>query len=160
MSLFTQLPMDPLSDLRDIHLPPPPELWPPAPGWWVLAVAAAAGIGYAVVLAIGAWRRGRPRRAAVRAIAALRRRNAAGEPPAVLVAELATLVRRAAMIRHPRDRVAGLTGLDWLAFLDDDQHHFTRGAGASLASAPYTGREPGNLDALLAVCESWIRKNA
>jgi hypothetical protein len=160
VNLFAQLPMDPLRDLRDIHLPPPPELWPPAPGWWALAIVATAGVGYGVVLAVGAWRRGRPRRAAVRAVADLRSRHAAGEPPGVLIGELATLVRRAAMIRHPRERVAGLTGREWLEFLDDDQHHFTRGAGASLASAPYTGREPANLDALIAVCESWVRKNA
>jgi hypothetical protein len=151
--------MDPLSGLRDIHLPPPPELWPPAPGWWLLAIVAVVVLGIVLRFAFATWRRGRPRRAAVRAIEALRNRHAAGESPLVLVGELATLVRRAAMIRYPRTRVAGLTGRAWLEFLDDDEHHFTQGAGACLASAPYARSEPVNLDALLAICERWVRRH-
>lgn len=160
MNLHTQLPMDPLSGLRDIHLPPPPELWPPAPGWWLLAVVAVVALGLTLGFAFAAWRRGRPRRATVRAIGALRDRHAAGESSGVLVGELATLVRRAAMIRHQRSRVAGLTGREWLEFLDDDEHHFTRGDGACLASAPYARSEPVNFDALLAICERWVRRHA
>jgi len=160
VNLHTQLPMDPLSGLRDIHLPPPPELWPPAPGWWLLAVVAVVALGLTLGFAFAAWRRGRPRRATVRAIGALRDRHAAGESSGVLVGELATLVRRAAMIRHQRSRVAGLTGREWLEFLDDDEHHFTRGDGACLASAPYARSEPVNFDALLAICERWVRRHA
>ncbi len=155
-----QLPMDPLSGLRDIHLPPLPPWWPPAPGWWILALLGLAAFGYGIHQGLRAWRRRRPRRAAVRAVAELRRRLQSGESPEVVTAELSTLVRRAAMSRHPRERVAGLTGRDWLAFLDDDQHHFTTGIGRCLATAPYTREQTVDLEALLSVCEQWLKRNA
>ncbi|MEM7194830.1 MAG: DUF4381 domain-containing protein [Pseudomonadota bacterium] len=30
--------MNPIDQLRDIHLPASPGWWPPAPGWWVIAL--------------------------------------------------------------------------------------------------------------------------
>lgn len=160
MRSLVQLPMDPLSELRDIHLPPPPPLWPPAPGWWLLALVAIAALVFAVRLALSTWRRGRARRAAVRAMARLRSRYQSGESTDVLTAELATILRRAAMSRHPRAQVAGLTGRDWLEFLDDDRHQFTAGVGACLTTAPYAQGHTVDLDALFALCETWVRRNA
>jgi hypothetical protein len=160
MRMLTQLPMDPLSELRDIHLPPPPPLWPPAPGWWVLALVAIAAVAVGVRHAYLAWRRGRGRRAAVRSLVKLRNRFRNGEAPAELTAELSTLLRRAAMVRHPRAQVAGLTGHDWLEFLDDDGHRFSEGAGKCLVTAPYAQAESVDLEALLSLCEKWMRRNA
>lgn len=160
MRLLTQLPMDPLRDLRDIHLPPSPPFWPPAPGWWLLALAAIAALAFAVRFALLAWRRGRARRAAARAMSQLRARYERGEALNLLTAELATILRRAAMSRHPRAQVAGLTGRDWLEFLDDDTHQFTEGVGRCLATAPYARDEAVDLDALLALCDTWVKRNA
>ncbi len=162
MRLLVQFPMNPLSELRDIHLPPAPPLWPPAPGWWLISAVAIALLVLGVRLARMAWQRGRPRRAAVRAIEKLRGRHDSGEAADVLTAELAILLRRAAMNRHPRARVAGLTGHDWLKFLDgdDDGHCFTHGVGACLATAPYARESTVDMGALLALCEAWIRLNA
>lgn len=42
------LPQDPLSQLRDIHLPEPVSWWPPAPGWWILAVIILATLFFTV----------------------------------------------------------------------------------------------------------------
>ncbi|MEO6799673.1 MAG: DUF4381 domain-containing protein [Rhodanobacter sp.] len=41
--------------LRDIHLPAEPSWWPPAPGWWLLAVL----VLVAIVLVVSKWRRDR-----------------------------------------------------------------------------------------------------
>ena len=160
MRLLAQLPMDPLSGLREIHLPPPPPSWPPAPGWWALALLVIVAVMVGLRRVVLSWRRGRPRRAAVRAIAQLRNRFQSGEAPDVLSAELATLLRRAAMNRHPRAQVAGLTGRDWLEFLDDGEHHFSEGVGRCLVSAPYARAESVDVDALLSLCERWVRRNA
>ncbi len=162
MRLLVQFPMNPLSELRDIHLPPAPPLWPPAPGWWLISAVAIALLVLGVRFARMAWQRGRPRRAAVRAIEKLRGRHDSGEAADVLTAELAILLRRAAMNRHPRAQVAGLTGHDWLKFLDgdDDGHCFTDGVGAGLATAPYARGSTVDLGALLTLCETWVRRNA
>jgi hypothetical protein len=159
MKYAVQMPMDPLAELRDIHLPPPPPLWPPAPGWWIVAMLGVAAVILGARYALTAWRRGRGRRAAARALAQLRSRYQSGEAPGVLTAELATIVRRAAMSRHPRHQVAGLTGRKWLEFLDDGSHQFTEGVGRCLASAPYARNEGVDLDALLTLCEAWVRRN-
>lgn len=155
-----QLPTDPLGALRDIHLPPMPPWWPPAPGWWLLGLGALAAVALGARAGLRTWRRGRGRRAAVRALDMLRRRLHQGESPQVLSAELSVLMRRAALSRYPRERVAGLTGNAWLEFLDDDAHRFTRGAGRALASAPYTRAEQVDMEALLSLCETWMRRNA
>ena len=64
------------------------------------------------------------------------------------------------MNRHSRAQVAGLTGRDWLEFLDNDTRQFTEGVGACLVTAPYARVETIDLDALLALCETWVRRNA
>jgi hypothetical protein len=49
--------IDPASlPLRDIHLPAAISWWPPAPGWWLLAIALTLG-----PLSVGLWWRWRQR---------------------------------------------------------------------------------------------------
>ncbi len=146
--------------LRDIHLPPPVSWWPPAPGWWgLLAIAVA-------LVALSLWlrhrlRRSTVRRTALRELAALERDPALS--PSERLQRLSTLLRRAALSIYPRDEVAGLTGDDWLHFLDRamDTRQFSQGAGRLLLEAPYRAFIAADDSAkegaiLFALCRQWI----
>jgi hypothetical protein len=96
-----------LQSLRDIVVPDPPPLWPPAPGVWVVLV-----IVLAVVLAVVlGWRRARAR-------SAYRRAGLALLATARTVRDVDVVLKRVALAVFPRPQVASLYGADWAAFLD------------------------------------------
>jgi hypothetical protein len=143
--------------IRDIHAPAPPSIWPPAPGWWILA-----GVGL-VLLGLGLWWLYRRYRLAQR-----RRRildQLAGLPSratgALLAAEVSALLKRVALSRYPRTEVASLTGTPWLELLDrtGGGGRFARGPGRVLAEGPYAPAPDIDTDALLALAGDWIRRN-
>ena len=152
-------PADPLAALRDIHVPDPPGLWPPAPGWIAIAgLVTAAGVAAGIV-AMRRWRAGRVRREALASLRSLRARHRAGAPEGEVAMELSMLVRRVALARRPRKEVAGLTGEGWIAWLESTLPGIGASARAALLEAPYA-RE-GRFDAAraLAACEHWIRRS-
>lgn len=145
-----------LSQLRDIHLPPPVSWWPPAPGWWAVATLVL------LLIVLTTWllsrhRRNRWRRQALAALAQLRSTD-----DALLLRELSVLLRRIAIGRFPQQEVAALTGDAWLAFLDhtlgDDGSAFRAGPGRALAAGPYAAAVDIDASALLNLCERWIRQ--
>jgi hypothetical protein len=152
---------DPLAQLRGYHLPEPVSWWPPAPGWWLLALLLLLAIGAAVRLFLVHRRRGAARRNARRELQALRNAHTAGGDDTALVCGLSRLLRRFALARFPRERVAGLTGEAWIQFLDRyaADNVFTQGAGRALADAPYRTDAPLPAAELTAVVEQWIKRN-
>ena len=117
---------DPLLKLRDIHQPPAPSLWPPAPGWWVVALILLAATAIATWFA---WRRRRQRRA----IALLFDETVDRErTPAAKIAAMSELLRRASRcIDADADK---LQGEAWLRFLDRglEVPMFAAGVGSAL----------------------------
>jgi hypothetical protein len=152
---------DPLAGLRDWHLPDPVSWWPPAPGWWLLALLALA-VGFALTRS---WLRRRrataPVRAALAELAELRARLGADLESRAFVAAVSRLLRRLALVRYPREQVAALSGRDWLAFLEGSGQGvvFTAEAGRLLADGPYRARPAGEseLAALARAASAWIR---
>jgi hypothetical protein len=143
-----------LDRLHDIVTPPPAPWWPPAPAWYAL------GAIVFVLLAVLAWRgiawwvRNRYRRAALAELPKLE--AAAGE--ADTLPALAELVKRVGLVAFPRERVAALSGDEWLAFLDRTgaTDTFTRGPGRKLEA----GYEPGThrvSPELFAAVRHWIQ---
>lgn len=143
-----------LAELRDVHVPPPPGSWPPAPVFWVLPVVVA------VVLLIGilARRRRRTLRGCVRReLRRIRRSPELRADRAALLAALAGLLRRAALARHGR-QVAGLAGAAWERHLADHAPPRTDPrvwhAIAALRYRPELPRVEART--LLANCERWL----
>lgn len=152
---------DPLAGLRGIHLPPPPGAWPPAPGWWLLGALLLAAL---VLLVRWLWRL-RARRHLARgvgsALSALARRAADGEAPGAVLAELSVLLRRAALLRHARARIAGLAGEEWVAFLSSTGAPEAAGAARrALLLGPYGASvSHDEVDAALAAARAWLARN-
>lgn len=157
---------DPLAGLRDWHLPGAVSWWPPAPGWWLVAGLALV----ALLLMLVHWRR-RPRqgaaaRAALNELRTLRMQLGTGLDGYAFAAAVSALLRRLALTRFPRERVAGLGGVSWLAFLDatGGGDGFTRGAGQVLGELPYRNPKappvsPRDLADLADLAERWVRAN-
>ncbi len=151
-----------LDRLHDIVVPAPVPLWPPAPGWLVLA-AALALLGAALVL--WAHRRRQRNRYRVEALAELDRLRSetSGLAAAERAGALLVLLRRTALSAYPRRELASLSGPDWWRYLDerDREARFAEGRGARLEALAYGAVvEPATeetLRDLVGAVESWIR---
>jgi hypothetical protein len=144
-------------DLRDIHEPGAPALWPPAPGWWLLLVLVLAGLAALAWRLLALWR---SRRRRARIVAELERLRGERCGPA-LVGAVSALLKRAALSRFPRAEVAPLTGADWLAFLDrtGGAGRFANGPGRVLADGAYAPRQDCDAEALIGLASRWLRQN-
>lgn len=95
-----------LDNLRDIVVPEPPPLWPPAPEVWLLLAVVIAAV------AILLYQRRRQRRAN-----AYRRAGLALLHQAGTVHDVSVILKRVALAAFPREQVASLYGEAWAAFL-------------------------------------------
>lgn len=131
---------DPLQQLRDIHLPADPSWWPPAPGWWLLALLALAALTGALWWLLQAWRLRRPRRLARQLLKALEERHGLGElSDAAYVHEVNEVLKRLLVRGLRRPGVAALQGEGWLRWLDAEarSRDFTTGPGRVLGEARF-----------------------
>ena len=145
--------IDPLSKLRDVIYPTDPGFWPPAIGWWIVLVLVILCLIGAVYLFRSIYLR-LAESSFVKEVDALTQLQ-----PREAIVELSILMRRIAITRFPRDSVAGLSGEDWLQFLDQSGNtdQFTTGPGRALVSAPYSNLTPQNLDPLFKICRDWTK---
>jgi cbb3-type cytochrome oxidase subunit 3 len=143
--------------LRDIHLPEAISWWPPALGWWLLAIL------IPLLLALMFWLYKRiTRKTAIKAAKKLLlhiKQDSERDNSEKLKA-LSTLLRRVAISKVGRNECAGLTGEQWLEYLDRSVKGspFTKGIGKVLANAPYRKNPPTDVDIsqLTSLCEDWL----
>jgi len=154
-------PDSPTLNLRDIHLPDGISWWPLAPGWWIVLSI----ILLILTLGIFLYRRKQRRRmhrAALQELTNIKTAYAQHADDQQLVKALSVWLRRVCLSFYPRVDVAGLTGKQWLEFLDSGLNkdkqtmRFSEGAGQVLISAPYQQVAEVNADELLSICHNWL----
>lgn len=144
--------------LRDIHVPGA-DWWPPAPGWWLLAILL-------IAVLYGAWRLARMyfynrrQRKAIEGAYQQVRERLLQSPDAGSVANASEFLRQVALNRYPRHEVAGLSGAAWLEFLDQSGggDGFRNGPGAVLGDLAYRADTRADIDApaLVQLIQSWL----
>ena len=152
--------VQPALELKDIHLLLTPEVWPPAPGSWLLAIMLVVLLFLLSAWMLRHWRRRRLQKEAITTLETLGSNYSDAQTPQFLAA-LSILLRRVALMKYPRRQVAALTGSEWLSFLDrhGGEGQYSNGVGKVLAEGPYARHSNVDKDALLALSHKWIKQN-
>lgn len=146
-----------LQELRDIGPPVEPPWWLLAPGHLLLILLAFASVGLAWY-----WlKRKKNKRLLLIARAELDRignnYQANGDVRQLSLA-LSRWLKQVALLAYPERRPEGLTGSDWLAFLDEalDEKHFSEGDGQVFGNAIYRRQVDFDGRNALDLCETWL----
>lgn len=145
-----------LSQLAPDHAPAPPNAWPPAPGWWVVAVATL----IAIALLARWWRdpRRRTRRTALQELQHIRTSDGDG---AAVARAIQNLLRRYALTVFGRHTIARLTGEAWLQFVAAEGGEALSGpVGRSMLSTAFGNHATDEREQWAAGAEGFIRRAA
>jgi len=150
---------DLLQQLRDLHLPADPAWWPPAPGWWLLALMLLCGVVMLVRFLLRLHRSRQPFREARRLYAELHARYRAGtiDAKAYLHGSNELLKRLVIFgIRAPEARRAN--DENWLALLDalSDSTAFTEGPGRALGNQRFSASPQVDVESLHPVVSRFL----
>jgi hypothetical protein len=151
--------MPPIQDLpiRDIHLPETIGWFPPAIGWWFIAIFVPI-FTYFLIALIQKLLQKTAIKEAKKLLKKLQTNDAL--TPLEKVCELSILLRRVAVSRDLKSNVAGLTGRAWLDYLDGSLKNapFKNGIGSLLCDAPYQKELPPDVDltALFQLAQTWL----
>ncbi|RLP52789.1 MAG: DUF4381 domain-containing protein [Ketobacter sp.] len=153
---------DPLAQLKDIHLPESIGIWPPAIGWWLLAIILLALVIGGLIWLLKRHQATAYKRVAQAQLQEIESRFQKDKDYRQLLSDLSVLLKRTCITRYGRARVAGLTGKEWLKFLDEagSTQDFTQGPGKVLVSERFQPTPNANSQALLQLVQSWLKKQS
>ncbi|PWY56550.1 DUF4381 domain-containing protein [Legionella qingyii] len=150
---------DPLTQLKDIHLPTPIGWWPVAPGWYILIGLI---LFLAMTFAYGIYKKHRNALAKKQALLLLDNYQSQYEKEqngALTSAHISELLRRVALVYYPREQVASLHGEEWLKFLNETSKNIDFNLVKDLLlDAPFKTREIMDLKPLFHAAQLWIKQ--
>ena len=148
-----------LDSLRDIHLPPESMLVVLLSPWSIAVIVIV--LLLVIFLVVRRRLRQKPLRAVMRELKHLSITHGHDGDGTALARGLSQLLRRYAAQRFGQAGIAGLTGRDWLDFLDANGGgcSFCNGVGAILETRPYQSAGDFDAAALIALVGYWLQEN-
>ena len=147
-----------LVNLKDIHLTPPVSFWPPAPGWWILAVLLISSLFFGGVWFYRRHKKRKPKTEALRILKDLQILYQNSQDEVASLRNLSNLLRRTALTLYENDEVASLQGSSWLEFLDKTgkTKEFSLGVGKVLGNEVFQQKVNPDMNALFPLVKKWI----
>ena len=151
---------DLLAQLRDIHTAPELPWWPPAPGWWALALLLLLALAWVARRALRRYRVRQRRRQMLAWVDGLQATVDARQNPQAYLSTLNQIFKIVALKAFPERRCAQLSGSDWVDFLRE-QIGEAAGTDAlvALATGPYEPAPGFDAGALCELTRTWIRRH-
>jgi hypothetical protein len=151
---------DLLSQLRDIHGAPQAPWWPPAPGWWVLALIALVLVTMLMRKLISLYRVRQRRKKMLGWVDALNGKlDPAAEPQAYL-GGLNRIFKLVAVRAFPGQKCASMAGREWADFLVNAMaDEPSAGSLEVMASGPYDPAPVFDAGVISELSRKWIMKH-
>lgn len=151
---------DLLQQLRDIHLPQDPAWWPPAPGWWLLALICIGLIIWAARGLRAAYRRRRPLKLARGYYDEIYSAFSRGEIDGpTYLQQTNELLKRLYIHGLGDDQARSANDANWLSYLDErfGGNAFSQGPGIQLGNQRFQPAPEADPEALHPLVTKLIR---
>jgi hypothetical protein len=151
---------DLLAQLKDIHAAPAVPWWPPAPGWWLVALLVFVMLAWFGRRALARYRIHQRRQQMLGWIDHL---NATVDPqkdPHSYLATLNRVFKVVALRAFPARQCALMAGQDWAGFIQQNLKTTEQGAVLSvLASGPYNPAPQFDPVIISELARAWIKQH-
>jgi hypothetical protein len=154
-----------LKPLRELPLPEPVSWAPQTIGWAAVAVLLTVAMLWAGWMGWRRYKRERYRRVALAELAEIEAALSDAQRRTAALTAIPSLIKRTSLAAAPRERVASLTGDEWLAFLKRTRGRFDARSGALLTLVSYAPAEqvasitPLEVETLVSATRDWIQRH-
>jgi len=150
--------MDPLAQLKDIHLPAPASAWPLSLYWWLVIIVSVLIVSLTIYAVLAYIKKTKLTRLALAELTQLQQQGCE-------VNDLHHLLKRIVLASFPREKVASLHGESWLTFLDQQasskKHTFNTFSNDTAAWTLDLYSAKSNMlaeSSHFKTCQDWIKK--
>jgi hypothetical protein len=151
---------DLLSQLRDIHSAPQVPWWPPAPGWWILALLLVFVLVWLGRRGLSRFRVHQRRKQMLGWVEHLNTTIDPGRDPQAYLSTLNRIFKLVALRAFPDQKCAALAGQDWVNFLAGQMNDSQpMEALEVLAAGPYDPAPQFDPSTLSELARYWIRQH-